>query len=98
MSDKYFCNCPQDGFSTHATAKEAEDSANESISLFRDEANEGWSSEVDQICWGEIKQESSIFDVKPITVELRSKHDLSADVSTYCDYKLVDVIDSQGKK
>lgn len=58
MSDKYFVNCPIDGFSTYETEQQAIDSANESLSCLREGSSEGWSEEVDQIYWGVIKQDA----------------------------------------
>lgn len=89
---KYFSYCPESGFETFITAKEAEVSANESIDYFRDHADEGWDESVSQVCWGEIKQEVRVVDSKTIQ---EAEEDLglildTAVVSGYTDYGLVD--------
>lgn len=52
---RYFSYCNDCGFDTHATAAEAETSADEHLDHYRDDAPDGWSDDVTAICWGEIK-------------------------------------------
>ena len=82
--NKFFCYCPDAGFDTFDTEKEAKDSAETSIDCHRDNADEGWDEEVSQICWGEIKQKSTICDVRPVG---QDDH-VSPDCDTICDYQL----------
>ena len=93
MKFKYFSYCPESGFETHTTAKEAEKSAQDSIDYFRDYASDGWDEHVEGVCWGEIKQHTVITDrktLKEAEEELGLTFD-SAEVSGYVDYGLEDV-------
>ncbi|CAH9013455.1 conserved hypothetical protein [Vibrio phage 424E50-1] len=97
---KYFSYCPETGFETYVTAKEAETSANEAIDYFRDHADEGWDESVNQVCWGEIKQETVITDEKSIK---EAEEDLGLtfnhpEVIGYVDYGLVDFKESSDEK
>jgi len=85
---KYFSYDSDSGFEIHETEEEAIKSANDAIDYYRDNASEGWSEEVDTVCWGEIKQKSSMFDLKPLTDELRSELNIDPICDMYCDYKL----------
>ncbi|PHS02438.1 MAG: hypothetical protein COA78_21190 [Blastopirellula sp.] len=82
--DKFFCYCPDAGFDTFETEKEAKESAETSIDWYRDNADEGWDDAVNQVCWGEIKQHASICNVRPSTED----DCVSADCDTICDYQL----------
>ena len=41
--DRFFSQCPDCGFETYKTAKEASDSADAHLDHYRDDAGEGWS-------------------------------------------------------
>lgn len=79
--DKFFCYCPDAGFDTFETEKEAKESAETSIDWYRDNAEEGWNEEVNQVCWGEIKQQASICNEMPASKDNRY-------CETTCDYQL----------
>lgn len=54
---KYFSNDPCGaGLEFHETAEAARAAAQEALDGERDHADEGWSEEVNDICWGEIVQ------------------------------------------
>lgn len=54
---KYFSYDPYEGFEFHATEEAAKAAADKSLDFHKHEApDEGWSEDVDQICWGEIKE------------------------------------------
>ena len=82
--DKFFCYCPDAGFDTYQTEKEAKDSAETSIDWHRANADEGWDEEVSQVCWGGIKQTATICNVRPVTED----DYVVPSVSTICDYQL----------
>ncbi len=89
MKYKFFGYCPDGGFETFETKKEAIEYAQESIDHFRDEACEGWSEEVSGVCWGEIKQETVKFDEKTNEEAAKDGIFISDASDGYCDYKLV---------
>jgi hypothetical protein len=63
MKHRYFSYDPDgDDFKTHATAEEAKQAAQDAIDISID-GNE-WAEFVDQICWGEIREQSTQCDVK----------------------------------
>jgi len=59
---KYFSYDPNgEGFQLHKTEQEAREEAANAIDEERKHAvSEGWNEEVTEICWGEIKEISSI--------------------------------------
>ncbi|EHS4854276.1 hypothetical protein KV631_004189 [Salmonella enterica] len=77
-------------FEQHKTAKEAIEAAESAIDDYRGEACDGWSEEVDTICWGVIMQQSTKIDERPRT------EDDSCDpgLDTVCDYALLPDIET----
>lgn len=51
----YFSYDPDCGFEQHDTAEEARKAAETALDHYRDQAADGWSEEVESICWGEIR-------------------------------------------
>ena len=88
---KYFSYDSDTGFEAHATKDEAVKAANDMIDYYRDNASEGWSDEVDSVCWGEIKQQSTSSEPIELTDELRSELIVSPDCSHIVDYSLEDL-------
>ena len=43
-------------FTLHDTEEEARDATKESFQCYQDEAYEGWSDDVTEVCWGEVRQ------------------------------------------
>ena len=82
---KFFMYEPDNGFETYKTAEEAKAAAEEAIHYYRGDACDGWPEEVDQVCWGEIKQTT-------IQVGLRPKEeDDPGSCDMICDYHLNDI-------
>lgn len=65
----FFSYCPENGFETHETAALAKEAAEANLEPFADEAVDGWSEQVDQICWGEIKGTCQVISRRPIDPE-----------------------------
>lgn len=89
---KYFSYDPEgDGFTLHNTAEEARKHAEDDLSCHRDNACEGWSDSVHQVCWGELKQ--AAFKVREMNKEEAEHQGIYFDNSfdTICDYELKDV-------
>ncbi len=77
---KFFSYDPEDGFKLHATEDEAKERAQNAIDLYRDDAAEGWAEEVEDVCWGNVRQ-----NVLEINIEPPNNHD-----EEFCYYYLVD--------
>jgi hypothetical protein len=73
---KFFSYDPDDGFLLHETEQKAKQHAQKLIDSYRDDAPEGWPDEVEEACWGELRQQAV-----EIPIDDHS-----------CDYKLVDAI------
>lgn len=72
-----------DGFDFHDSAEEAKAKAEESLQYFADEAaSDGWSDEVERICWGEVKE--------VVTEVSRKKAPKGSKFDVIIDYKLRD--------
>jgi len=81
---RYFMYDPESGFETYATEQEAKDAAADAINYYRGEACDGWPDEVEQVCWGEIKQ-----DTHQVGLREREEGDKGS-CEMICDYQLVD--------
>lgn len=83
--DGYFSYGSEHCFEHHKTAKDAIAAAEAAIDDYRGDACDGWSEEVDSICWGVIMQSSTKVGVRPRT------DDDSCDpsIDTVCDYALL---------
>lgn len=67
MKAKYFSYDPEgNGFSIHLTAAEAAKSAKEALAASLDET---WSEEVEDICWGEVRQGVEEVSRRPVDPE-----------------------------
>ncbi len=54
---KWFSYDPNgDGMSFHDTEKKAQGAALDALELEQDRAGEGWSEEVTDICWGQVRE------------------------------------------
>jgi hypothetical protein len=42
------------GFSLHATREEAKKAAEDALDAYRDDAPEGWSDDVEDVCYGQV--------------------------------------------
>jgi len=82
---KFFMYDPDSGFETYETAEEARCAAYDAIDYYRGESVDGWPDEVEQVCWGEIKQDSQQVGLRPRNEEDKSSCDM------ICDYQLTDI-------
>lgn len=82
---RFFMYDPESGFETYETAEQAKSAAEDAIDWYRGEAVDGWSDEVEQVCWGEIKQDSQQVGLRP-----REEGDKSG-CEMICDYQLSDI-------
>lgn len=86
----YFSYGSEHNFEWHKTAKEAVEAAKAAIDDYRGEACDGWSEEVDSICWGIIMQSSTKVGERP-----RNKDDrCDPSIDTVCDYALLPNIET----
>lgn len=79
---KFFGYDPDNGFELFETAEQAINYANDAIDYYRGESCDGWDEQVEQVCWGELKQETVMIDKKP---------DESGKFKFTCDFKLEDI-------
>ena len=80
---KFFSYSPDVGFDLHDTAEKAKQSAIDSIEEYRFRADDGWDDDVENVCWGEVRQES-VAREKGTTVRFGT-------VDVCHDYELEDV-------
>lgn len=86
----YFSYGSEHNFEWHKTAEEAIESAEATIDDYRGDACDGWSEEVDSICWGIIMQSSTKVGERP-----RNEDDCcDPAIDTICDYALLPNIDT----
>ncbi|HEL9779852.1 TPA: hypothetical protein U0R25_004595 [Klebsiella pneumoniae] len=86
----YFSYGSEHNFEWHKTAKEAVEAAEAAIDDYRGDACDGWSEEVDSICWGIIMQSSTMVGERPRTEEDRC----DSAIDTICDYALLPAIET----
>lgn len=81
----YFSYGSEHQFEWHKTANEAVEAAEAAIDDYRGDACDGWSEEVDSICWGVIMQTSTKVGERP-----RNDDDCcDPSIDTVCDYALL---------
>ncbi|EFH4982675.1 hypothetical protein F9416_01455 [Escherichia coli] len=86
----YFSYGSEHNFEWHKTAEEAIESAEAAIDDYRGGACDGWSEEVDSICWGIIMQSSTKVGERP-----RNEDDCcDPAIDTICDYELLPNIET----
>jgi len=85
----FFSYGSEHGFEQYKTTEEAIEAAEAAIDDYRGEACDGWSEEVDSICWGIVLQSSTKVGERPRT------EDDSCDpaIETVCDYALLPEIE-----
>lgn len=81
----YFAYDTDGGFTNHDTAERAQEEAQNAIEYFRENACDGWSDEVDSVCWGAIIQQAEKVDERPVT----SEDKCASHIECYCDYALL---------
>jgi hypothetical protein len=62
---KWFSYDPETGIEFHETEEEAKRLAEECLDEHRNNAVDGWSEDVYQLCWGEIKESTDRVSCKP---------------------------------
>lgn len=82
MKFKFFGYDPGCGFELFETEEQAKQYAEDAIAEYRGESCDGWSEEVDQVCWGKLSQYTVMCDKQPSS---------NPEFSYYCDYQLKDV-------
>ncbi|SXY78420.1 Uncharacterised protein [Klebsiella pneumoniae] len=86
----YFSYGSEHNFEWHKTAKEAAEAAEAAIDDYRGDACDGWSEEVDSICWGIIMQSSTKVGERPRNEDDRC----DPAIDTVCDYALLPNIET----
>lgn len=86
----YFSYGSEHNFEWHKTAKEAVEEAEAAIDDYRGDACDGWSEEVDSICWGIIMQSSTKVGERPRNEDDRC----DPAIDTVCDYALLPNIET----
>lgn len=86
----YFSYGSEHHFEWHKAAAEAVEAAEAAIDDYRGDACDGWSEEVDSICWGVIMQSSTKVGERP-----RNEDDCcDPAIDTICDYVLLPNIET----
>ncbi|EOH0525680.1 hypothetical protein ACLMVZ_000265 [Klebsiella aerogenes] len=86
----YFSYGSEHNFEWHKTDKEAVEAAEAAIDDYRGDACDGWSEEVDSICWGIIMQSSTKVGERPRNEDDRC----DPAIDTVCDYALLPIIET----
>lgn len=86
----YFSYGSEHNFEWHKTAEEAVEAAESAIDDYRGDACDGWSEEVDSICWGIIMQSSTKVGERPRNEDDRC----DPAIDTVCDYALLPNIET----
>ncbi|MGR7564506.1 hypothetical protein ACU6YQ_16500 [Klebsiella aerogenes] len=86
----YFSYGSEHNFEWHKTAEEAVEAAEAAIDDYRGDACDGWSEEVDSICWGVIMQSSTKVGERPRNEDDRC----DPAIDTVCDYALLPNIET----
>lgn len=86
----YFSYGSEHNFEWHKTAEEAVEAAEAAIDDYRGDACDGWSEEVDSVCWGIIMQSSTKVGERPRNDEDRC----DPAIDTICDYALLPNIET----
>lgn len=92
---RWFVYCPWDGFILFDTEEEAQQEAEILLQEERDHSM-GWEEDVDEICWGELKQHVIQTNIRFRSVECTclTKDDCdwpNHDYDCICNYELMDV-------
>ncbi len=83
----YFSYDHEDGIGFHETAEEAKARALKSFGYDEDAAPDGWNEEVENICWGEVRQK--------VTETARRKADPGAGYDEHVEYALLDTANAE---
>jgi hypothetical protein len=80
MKYTHFCYGPNGGFELYETYEEAVKGAEEELDIERDQAGDGWSDEVSNVCVGRLTHHTVQADKKDAPE--------GSDLDYICDYKL----------
>ena len=89
-SDLFFSYGSEHSFDLHKSAKEAIESAEGAIDDYRGDACDGWSEEVDSVCWGVVLQKSTKVGERPRTGD----DCCDPAIEVICDYALLPGIET----
>ncbi|WP_341801998.1 hypothetical protein [Klebsiella michiganensis] len=82
----YFAYSPEYGFDYFKDKQSAIDTAQAEIDAYREDADDGWSEDVQRVSWGVVIQQAQGFDAQGLHTS-DSQHTYQT-----CDYRLVDSV------
>ncbi|WP_318587802.1 hypothetical protein [Enterobacter hormaechei] len=82
----YFAYSPEYGFDYFKDKQSAIDTAQDEIDAYREDAEDGWSEDVQRVSWGVVVQQAQGFDAQGLHTS-DSQHTYQT-----CNYRLVDVV------
>ncbi|HIC9679976.1 TPA: hypothetical protein ACXALM_005565 [Klebsiella pneumoniae] len=84
----YFAYSPEYGFDYFKDKQSAIDTAQAEIDAYRDDADDGWSEDVQRVSWGIVIQQAQGFDAQGLHTS-DSRHTYQT-----CNYRLVDSVET----
>ncbi|WP_369461957.1 hypothetical protein [Citrobacter braakii] len=84
----FFAYSPEYGFDYFKDQQSAVDTAQEEIDAYREDADDGWSEDVQRVSWGVVIQQAQGFDAQNLHTS-DSQHTYQT-----CDYRLVDTVET----
>lgn len=84
----YFAYSPEYGFDYFKDKQSAIDTAQAEIDAYREDADEGWSEDVQRVSWGIVIQQAQGFDAQGLHTS-DSQHTYQT-----CNYRLVDSVET----
>lgn len=87
----YFAYSPEYGFDYFKDKQSAIDTAQEEIDAYREDADDGWSEDVQRVSWGVVIQQAQGFDAQGFDAQGLHTSDSQHTYQT-CDCRLVDSV------
>ena len=84
----YFAYSPEYGFDYFKDKQSAIDTAQAEVDAYREDADDGWSEDVQRVSWGVVIQQAQGFDAQGLHTS-HSQHTYQT-----CDYRLVDSVET----
>lgn len=84
----YFAYSPEYGFDYFKDKQSAIDTAQAEIDAYREDADDGWSEDVQRVSWGVVIQQAQGFDAQGLHTS-DSQHTYQT-----CNYRLVDSVET----
>ena len=84
----YFAYSPENGFDYFKDKQSAIDTAQAEIDAYREDADDGWSEDVQRVSWGIVIQQAQGFDAQGLHTS-DSRHTYQT-----CNYRLVDSVET----